>query len=111
MVAAISVAVANRAALANDELCLMPDVTRACVKEEGNPLASIKKPQEVPAVTISVNTSVIAALPSCFNVIKQFEHYLHGTVVDGIPPKLLKEIVEQISTPLANFLICHKKKE
>ena len=23
--------------------------------------------------------------------------------VDGIPPKLLKEIVEQISTPLANF--------
>ena len=27
--------------------------------------------------------------------------------VDGIPPKLLKEIVEQISTPLTNCLICH----
>ena len=26
-----------------------------------------------------------------------------STGVDGIPPKLLKEIVEQISTPLANF--------
>ena len=26
--------------------------------------------------------------------------------VDGIPPKLLKEIVEEISTPLANFLTC-----
>ena len=24
--------------------------------------------------------------------------------VDGIPPKLFKEIVEQISTPLANFV-------
>ena len=27
--------------------------------------------------------------------------------VDGIPPKLLKEIVEQISTPLAKLLTCH----
>ena len=27
--------------------------------------------------------------------------------IDVIPPKLLKEIVEQISTPLAKFLTCH----
>ena len=27
--------------------------------------------------------------------------------VDGIPPKLLKEIVEQFNTPLPNFLTCH----
>ena len=27
--------------------------------------------------------------------------------VDGIPPKLSKEIVVKISTPLANCLTCH----
>ena len=27
--------------------------------------------------------------------------------VDGIPPKLLNEIGEQISTPLENVLTCH----
>ena len=31
--------------------------------------------------------------------------------VDVIPPKLLKEIVEQISTSLAKVLTCHSKKE
>ena len=30
---------------------------------------------------------------------------------DGIPPKLLKEIVEEISIPLANVLIGHLKRE
>ena len=27
--------------------------------------------------------------------------------VDGIPPRLIKEIVEQISTPLQKCLMCH----
>ena len=31
--------------------------------------------------------------------------------VDGITPKLLKEIVNEISTPLAFFLIYHLKRE
>ena len=30
---------------------------------------------------------------------------------EGIPPKLLKEIVEEISVPLANVLIGHLKRE
>jgi len=31
--------------------------------------------------------------------------------VDGISPKLLKEIIDRISIRLANFLICHLKGE
>ena len=36
------------------------------------------------------------------NIIKKMKDY-KSPGVDGIPPKLLKEIVEEISTPLANF--------
>ena len=35
--------------------------------------------------------------------------YNKSTGFDGIPPKLLKEIVEQISTPLAQFFNLNKK--